>query len=1129
MEDAKQAQEQSAAKLEMLIKVTAHLEQLREREGKLNHDLLEPGVPETEFAAKRDELRKIKSEFEYIDTHGKIPSDESIASGVETKRMERQQDEMLQQTRQGAEDAHVAYVNTEAQEQVVAAKAAAVRLELTMLVSNESKVTAAAHLKNLTTLEHALEVNASMFKDSAEALAKEASVEAMETPKESQARRKMHILEAQIAQRKANITIVEELVTALKAKESKLQGQIVVLQMAGKESEGRLLEVKTEFAGLMQELETRQAVLAKEGSHLVDDKQQLAQLKSKTRNHMANSPKFLAQQEATSALRAEIGLLRLRIDSGEMPSEERARMQGNVTELQEAVNRIRSHVGAYFDKKILLDDIHRFNEQAQLAESAVQHGEQVLQQLGEEHLAAESIIHRDSNSSETTSMGTTGAAQWAAQVRLDELDQKLNATQEAMLRFSELATDIAGQRTAESAKLTQVEVEDHLATVEEKTEDSLALEMEMQTEALKLSLENESSDDVAEEVANVLAEDKKVITDMLQTGASELRAEEAEIKEKNTAKHREATETLRTELAAIVSKGESSFEAGLARFKEAMNIVSACPAVGELEARFKDSVEKADAATKHVQRLEDDIRKAKEAISNKQSKSLANILLRPESNNNLTNLDVPSEWSFQERWHITRLQRRAQKANKKLVEATKIVQDWQEQQHALSEQLVHHRTAGLNESQAESHQAQIFRGMAAAAEDTGSGWGATTEHLSNLIRNWLERTQWTLDSSKLAAEGACAAALPADESETGPNRNQAWAREMEQEVRFAIQRTFRREVSTAQQRVEEAYFEGRLKTAYKHNEDMQALAPDKTKLNKIIEESTKAAAVLFNKDMIVEQLQELELVRAAKVKLGNADAAQRRLESMEKRLQTMQHYRTAQELLEDGAGPLHTRLIQLQTMLCDATSGTARHVIRGSIRYLDRQLKRIQRKLHWGLKREEQQAFIQGEVQDTSDRAKRAQLVIAVSHAAEPTLQNLKSKLTNRTREIGPFLSASVLGSQLERLQQTITTTQAFKARGEARFHLLSTEATDAKSLMKTLDANERSIAQALEPLKAQHDALQEQAQKGKTKSERVRARERIREIQDDIDKTERRVRSAISVQTSLEGLAVLPNEIHHT
>ena len=64
----------------------------------------------------------------------------------------------------------------------------------------------------------------------------------------------------------------------------------------------------------------------------------------------------------------------------------------------------------------------------------------------------------------------------------------------------------------------------------------------------------------------------------------------------------------------------------------------------------------------------------------------------------------------------------------------------------------------------------------------------------------------------MATEGACLAARPVATT-GGPDRSGAWAKETETELLYSIARTVRKELSTAQQRVEESFFEGRLKSA----------------------------------------------------------------------------------------------------------------------------------------------------------------------------------------------------------------------------------------------------------------------------------------------------------------------------
>jgi DNA-binding transcriptional regulator GbsR (MarR family) len=299
---------------------------------------------------------------------------------------------------------------------------------------------------------------------------------------------------------------------------------------------------------------------------------------------------------------------------------------------------------------------------------------------------------------------------------------------------------------------------------------------------------------------------------------------------------------------------------------------------------------------------------------------------------------------------------------------------------------------GLKVTQDGASAQEAFTKTAKSAVDNGDGLEPHAMALRAKLGEWLATSKWTLEANRMDAEGACLSAMPTADPDKGPADKAAWAKEIDDEVMFGIQRTIRKEISVAQQRVEEAFFEGRLKAVLKKSEEATALAGNKRLLYKTIKESTSAAKNLAAKGMLPEQAEELSKVRKAQVKLNNAENAMALVVRMEQRMQMMQHYRTSQELLEDGSGPLHTRLVQLENMLCESKTPTARRVIRGSIRFLNRQLKRIQRQLHWGLKREEQQSFIKAEALDMETRANQAKKIVNLADKVGPALDELYKK-----------------------------------------------------------------------------------------------------------------------------------------
>jgi len=661
-----------------------------------------------------------------------------------------------------------------------------------------------------------------------------------------------------------------------------------------------------------------------------------------------------------------------------------------------------------------------------------------------------------------------------------------------MGRFNELEVDVAERKQEVTSSIVDIQQSEAVAAAEESAEEGLASELNKESEAIKGAVADETADSVKSKVAEELAAEKLMIEQQVKAAAEKLQAEQEALELEQAEERERVSQSIRAELSAMVQQSSAEFDEQLLHFSEAMTESGSCAAAQHVEEEVQRSINNAQLASDRVQEIEEEIASSKQALATKKASSLEG-LLAGKTGEVSDDGTVPSDWSFQERWHIHRLQRRLKRAEETVEKDAKLVHKWHKRQDALQTQLGGFENAGYNVSNASKAELQTFEDLAATAEDDGTGLAPHIDRMRSLLKDWLERSQWGLDSNRYAAEGACAAAMPATDGKKGPTRNLRWAKELQVELSYNVERTFRREVSTAQQRVEEAYFEGRLKSAIEHNKAMQAEAADKEKLNGIVKESTENAAQFLEDDKIVEQLQELDKARRAKVVLQNADAAEAAMKHMEERLQVMQHFRTAQELLEDGTGPLHKRLVQLRRMLCQTSSATSRRLIRGSIRFLERQMKRVQRKLHWGLKRQEQQEFLDGEVHDTKSRADKAQLVIQSAAAAKPALEELQARLQNASESAGPFLAATILKQHLDRVRMSLAETEAFAARGEAQYKLLSVEAQDAVKLRKDLDANEKSIADALEPLKAQHDQLQDVARRGKTKQERGKARERIR------------------------------------
>ena len=156
-----------------------------------------------------------------------------------------------------------------------------------------------------------------------------------------------------------------------------------------------------------------------------------------------------------------------------------------------------------------------------------------------------------------------------------------------------------------------------------------------------------------------------------------------------------------------------------------------------------------------------------------------------------------------------------------------------------------------------------------------------------------------------------------------------------------------------------------------------------------IEQNSKAEAQKFLANGEVSAAIEADAQgRRARGKILYAKSAARKVVKMEERLRTMQKYRVGQEMLEDGVGPLVRRIEQLHRLVCKTGSPTAQFVIRGSVTFLQDQLKRQSRKLHWDMKRSEQHEIVEESMRELEAEAA---LALKVCHKALPMSLALSS------------------------------------------------------------------------------------------------------------------------------------------
>ena len=286
-----------------------------------------------------------------------------------------------------------------------------------------------------------------------------------------------------------------------------------------------------------------------------------------------------------------------------------------------------------------------------------------------------------------------------------------------------------------------------------------------------------------------------------------------------------------------------------------------------------------------------------------------------------------------------------------------------------------------------------------------------------------------------------------------------------------------------------------------------------------IEQNSKAEAQKFLANGEVSAAIEADAQgRRARGKILYAKSAARKVVKMEERLRTMQKYRVGQEMLEDGVGPLVRRIEQLHRLVCKTGSPTAQFVIRGSVTFLQDQLKRQSRKLHWDMKRSEQHEIVEESMRELEAEAALALKVENTAAWAAPQVETMISRLKAKTEEAGPFVSTKVVGMHLERLERELIQIHKFGARARADSTLLSGEVKQESGLLNDLQKNELLVIHATDPLNKQLKMLEKKERKGANEKARRVTREEIRNIEDAVDKVERRVRRAISVRTSPSG-----------
>jgi len=785
------------------------------------------------------------------------------------------------------------------------------------------------------------------------------------------------------------------------------------------------------------------------------------------------SPSEIAILEATGVYRIHLGAKRAELEgilasNSTDAQEKRVKVQQDITETETAIDNISDKISNFYKRKEIQAEIDRTANRRKVAQQIVDSGEQKI-----------ALLFLQKQKAEYVGSDVDASMQMEMDYKIQDLQKQMTAAENVVKQYTGLVQNLSASLAQFKDELLRIATESETKAIEQKALSDLKKNFSKKTQTV--ATEAVATEAAAVAKATTLMTDAVEKQEVLKTSTvEESSLQKQRVEEAMVLQAKERVATLRTDFEVVM--GENRKCNGIMALQG--KVSAATESLRTLEERVKELQTEADAAK---------------------------ALLKNTTDTEL--LDFQQRWEVTQKNNaVTRAQARATKKNQEVAHFISLID-------SLNELLTKHSTEGLSLINLTEEDLSIALQNAKIAIGGYTDDEAQKNEFQDQMDKIVDSLNLEVNSHKLAAEGACAdAASSTNAVSEGPEMNNEWAKNVDLDLAFSIKAAVRREMSTAQQRLEEAFYEGRVRSAISKHTSIEVPESARTDMLQEIKHAKEMAVVAGNKGRLGEQLSWTNSAQSLQQKIDTSDASLSRLTKLKQRLKVMQHFRTEQEQLENGSGFMTTRLEDLKEMECASSSPQARRVIRGSIRFMHGKLSQMQRSVHWSLKQDEQNTVMKLEALDLQERNAEAQAIVEAATKVKIQLLELQSILNKKAGEAGPQMTEATIGMQATRLSADIDRVEKYRYEADDTMNLIKAEEESHKQQSAAIAANEQTVREALAPLMKQQEEMLERVKAGKTDIERGRARARVREIEDMIDTTENRIRNIVSKQTSLDG-----------